>query len=251
MTGDRHPTSSRVPALARLAWAIASLIVVEAVVCGLALLPVIALWLPAMATSAENMVLRVVVVSLAIVPSYALFALALMFVSALATRVTRWRTEPDMEMPLRQLEWPLLDWVRYMVNIHVVRLFAGTLFRGTPIWSAYLRLSGGRIGRRVYVNTLALSDHNLLELGDDVVIGEGVHMSGHTVEAGVVRTGRVAVGRNVTIGLGSIVGIGVTIGPETQIGAMSLVPKNTELRGGAVYAGVPAIPIAGRSTRDG
>ena len=73
-------------------------------------------------------------------------------------------------MRLADLEWPLLDWVRYMVAIHIVRLFAGTLFRGTPIWSAYLRLNGARVGRRVYVNSLGVSDHNLLEFGDDVVI---------------------------------------------------------------------------------
>ncbi len=33
------------------------------------------------------------------------------------------------------------------------------------------RVTGARIGRRVYVNTLFISDHNLLEFGDDVVIG--------------------------------------------------------------------------------
>ena len=249
MTASSPARSSRPVAIARVTWAIVSLVLVEAVVCGLALLPVIALWLPLMVTPPESLVLRVVVVSLAVVPSYALFALGLMFVSAVATRVTGWRTHPDVEMSLRDLEWPLLDWVRYMVNIHVVRLFAGTLFRGTPIWSAYLRLSGGRVGRRVYVNSLALSDHNLLELGDDVVIGEDVHLSGHTVEAGVVRTGRVVVGHDVTIGLGSVVGIGVTIGPNAQVGAMSLVPKHTKLAGGAVYVGVPATPIDRREDR--
>ena len=250
MTDDPLAVSSRPLAVARVTWAITSLVLVEAVVCGLALLPVIAVWLPMMLTPPENIAVRVVIVSVAIVPSYALFALGLMFVSAVATRVTGWRTAPDVQMRLRDLDWALMDWVRYMVNIHVVRLFAGTLFRGTPIWSAYLRLSGGRIGRRVYVNSLALSDHNLLELGDDVVIGEDVHLSGHTVEAGLVKTGRVVVGHDVTIGLGSVVGIGVTIGPNAQVGAMSLVPKNTQLPGGAVYVGVPAAPISDHRERD-
>ena len=54
-------------------------------------------------------------------------------------------------MRLADLDWPLLNWVRYMVAIHIVRLFAGTLFRGKPIWSAYLGLNGARVGRRVYV----------------------------------------------------------------------------------------------------
>ena len=57
-----------------------------------------------------------------------------------------------------------------------------------------------------------MSDYNLIECGDDVVIGGGVHLSGHTVEAGVVKTAPVRLGNKVTIGLGSVVEIGVEIG---------------------------------------
>ena len=124
-----------------------------------------------------------------------------------------------------------------------MRLFAGTLFRGTPIWSAYLRLNGARVGRRVYVNSLGVSDHNLLEFGDDVVIGGDVHLSGHTVEGGFVKTAPVRLGNHVTVGLGSVIGIGVTIGPDVQIGALNLVPKHATLNGGRGYVGVPARPL--------
>jgi acetyltransferase-like isoleucine patch superfamily enzyme len=107
------------------------------------------------------------------------------------------------------------------------------------VWTAYLRLSGARIGRRVYVNSLGLSDYNLLELGEGVVIGADVHLAGHTVESGVVKTMPVRLGRNVTIGVGSIVDIGVVAGEGCQVGALSLVPKHTTLEPGAVYAGIP------------
>jgi hypothetical protein len=39
-----------------------------------------------------------------------------------------------------------------------------------------------------------VSDYNLIECGDDVVIGGAVHLSGHTVEAGVVKTARIRLG---------------------------------------------------------
>lgn len=234
---------SRFAGRARVAWAVASLVVVQSIVCGFAVLPVLALWAPLFAWAAVDPGARVVAVSFAVIPSYVLFALVLMFASAMATRVTGWRTRPDAAIRLADLDWPLLDWVRYMVAIHVVRLFAGTLFRGTPIWSAYLRLNGARVGRRVYVNSLGVSDHNLLEFGDDVVIGGDVHLSGHTVEGGFVKTARVRLGDRVTVGLGTAVGIGVTVGSDVQIGAMSLVPKNVALEGGRVYVGVPARPL--------
>jgi acetyltransferase-like isoleucine patch superfamily enzyme len=91
----------------------------------------------------------------------------------------------------------------------------------------------------VYINSLALSDYNLLTFGDDVVIGADVHISGHTVEGGFVKTVTVRLGHNVTIGVGSIVDIDVEVGSDCQIGALSLVPKHTKLEGNAVYGGVP------------
>jgi acetyltransferase-like isoleucine patch superfamily enzyme len=167
------------------------------------------------------------------------FALALMVLSAVATRVTRVRTPADTEIRIAEMGWPLMKWVQYMVAIHVVRILAGTWFCGSPIWTAYLRLNGARVGRRVYVNTLFISDHNLLEFGDNVVIGAEVHLSGHTVEGGSVKTARVRLGHDVTVGLGSIIDIGVEVGPHSQIGAMSLVPKHTKVPSGSIYAGIP------------
>lgn len=126
-----------------------------------------------------------------------------------------------------------------MAAIHLVRLLAGLLVRGTPVWTAYLRLSGARIGRRVYINTLGLSDYNLLAFDDDVVVGADVHIAGHTVERGLVITAPVHLGSNVTIGASSIVDIGVTAGDGCQVGALSFVPKYTTLAGGGVYVGIP------------
>jgi hypothetical protein len=190
-----------------------------------------------------NPVVLVVVVSLALMPAYVLFALCLMMVSPLALRLLGWRTPADASMRLADIDWQLLSWVRYGASIHLVRLVAGTLFRGTPIWTMHMRLAGAKLGRRVYVNSLAVSDYNLLECGDDVVIGAAAHVAGHTVEHGVVKTAHVRLGDRVTIGIGSVIEIGVEIGPDAQVGAMSFVPKHARLPGGVTYVGVPAEPI--------
>ena len=174
-----------------------------------------------------------------LVPAYLVFAVSLVALSALGTGALGWRTPPPGEWKLRDLEWPLLKWSRYMISTHVVRVLVGTFFRASPLWTLYMRWNGARIGRGVYINSLSISDHNMLEFGDGVVIGESVHLSGHTVEGGVVKTGQVRLGRFVTVGLGSMVGIGVDAGEKCQIGALSVVPKHSKLDGGAVYAGAP------------
>jgi acetyltransferase-like isoleucine patch superfamily enzyme len=224
----------------RVGCTLVSIVVVESIVCGAAALPVVLFWSELMTWLPAARLGRAAVIGVLLVPSYLGFAMCLMAASATATRLTGARTPPDSVMPISEMGWPLMRWVRYMVASHLVRILAGSIFRGTPIWTAYLRLNGAAIGRRVYVNSLFISDHNLLEFGDDVVIGGEVHLSGHTVEAGVVKTARVRLGRGVTIGLGSVIDIGVTIGDATQIGALSFVPKHTKVDSGGIYAGIPA-----------
>jgi acetyltransferase-like isoleucine patch superfamily enzyme len=202
------------------------------------MLPAVALWVFA-ASRPISIVARVLLFSVIAVPSYIAFALALMIVSPMATWITRTRTPANMELRIADLGWPLMTWARYMVAIHVVRVLAGSIFRGSPFWTAYLRLNGARLGRGVYINTVHISDHNLLEFGDGVIIGSEVHVSGHTVEGGVVKTGYVRLGRNVTVGLGTTIEIGVTAGDRCQIGALSFVPKHSTLEAGAVYVGAP------------
>ena len=228
----------------RLSCTVVAILCEQLLLCAVAMLPAVALWIVAIDLVARTVVMRVIAFGVLLIPSYILFTVCLMIVSAGTGRLTGARTPPHAELRIADMSWALMRWVRYMVRIHVVRVFAGTIFRGSPIWTAYLRLNGARIGRRVYVNTLFISDHNLLDLGDDVVIGSEVHISGHTVEGGLVKTAPVRVGDGVTIGIGSVIEIGVNIGAHAQIGALSFVPKHTTWAGGGVYAGIPAKRLA-------
>jgi acetyltransferase-like isoleucine patch superfamily enzyme len=225
--------------IARMGWMLASVFVVECAVFTLSVLPASLFWQVFAGRVYPTDIVRTMALSMAFIPTYLIFAFFLMCFSALSTRVTGWRTPPNTEMQIALLDWPLLNWARYMISVHVVRLFAGTVFRATPLWTFYLRLNGARLGRGVYVNSLAVNDHNMLEFDDHVVLGDDVHLSGHTVERGLVKTATVRLGRNVTIGLGSVVGIGVEAGPGCQVGALSLVPKFTRLEANTTYVGTP------------
>ena len=217
-----------------------SIVLVQGVACGVAIAPAVFLWSAAMERMPADSSWRLVLASMLLAPSYILFALCLMPVSASITRFVGARTPRDVELRISEMSWTLMRWGQYMAASHVVRLVAGTLFRGSPVWTAYLRMNGARIGKRVFINTLSIADHNLLEFGDDVIIGADVHISGHTVEAGMLKTAPVRLGSNVTIGLGSVIDIDVEIGADCQIGALTLVPKHARLDGHAVYVGIPA-----------
>jgi acetyltransferase-like isoleucine patch superfamily enzyme len=212
---------------------------VQIAVCGFALLPVVLAWQQMLAYLPPDDLPGLLAVGVAILPTYAIFALLLMFFSATSNRLLGWRAPEHAGMPMRELRWPLLQWVCYVSAIRIVRVFAGTFYAGSPIWTAYIRLNGARIGRRVHINTVFISDHNLLDLGDDVVIGGEVHLSGHTVEQGLVTTARVKLGQGVTIGLGTVIDVDVEIGDGCQVGALSLVPRRARLDAHGVYVGIP------------
>jgi acetyltransferase-like isoleucine patch superfamily enzyme len=239
-------------AFLRVSWTVTTIAIVEAVVFAVALLPAASLlgWLLSPLRLFPDW-LRLLALGLSVIPAYLLFAVLLMILSALSTSITGWRTPRHCEMKITDLEWPLLNWVRYAVSIHIVKIFAGVLLGTTPLWTAYMRMNGARLGRGVFVNSLAVSDHCLLEFGDNVIIGGGVHLSGHTVEKGRVKTAPVKLGRGVTIGVGAVVGIGVEAGPGCQIGALSLVPKFARLEAHSTYVGIPARKIKSEPTTTG
>ena len=223
----------------RIAWATLSVVVLETVVLGVAVFPTAA-FVAWQGTWALPAWLRLALAALAFVPLYLLGALLLMICTAGAVRLVGWRTADRLHEPLMTGSWAVLTWARYLVTIHVVRVFAGPAYRSTPAWSWYLRLNGARLGRGVWVNSLSLMDHNLLEFGDGVVIGSDAHVSGHVVERGVLKTARVRLGAGVLVGTGSVVGIGVTAEPGAQVGALTVVPKHRTLAAGRCYMGAPA-----------
>jgi acetyltransferase-like isoleucine patch superfamily enzyme len=230
----------------RIVVTVVAIVTVQTVICGVAMVPAVLLWRAGVTSVPPDSMLQVVVASTLLAPAYIVFALCLMPVSAAITRLVGARTPPDTEMRISDLSWTLMTWVQSMSAAHMVRLASGAVFRGSPLWTAYLRMNGARIGRHVFINTLSIADHNLLELGDDVVIGADVHISGHTVEGGMVKTGRVRVGSNVTIGLGSAIDIDVDVGDGCQIGAFTLVPKHARLEPNAIYVGIPARKLSDR-----
>lgn len=53
-------------------------------------------------------------VSIGLVPSYVVFALCLMAVSALASRIAGLRTASDAQMRIADADWRLMRWVHYV-----------------------------------------------------------------------------------------------------------------------------------------
>lgn len=118
---------------------------------------------------------------------------------------------------------------------------------------AYFRSQGVRLGENgkffgVQPNMFG-SEPYLVEIGDNFFITDGVRFITHDGSCLILRhkhpdidvIAPIKVGKNVFIGLNSLILAGVTIGDNCIIGAGSVVTKDVE--SGWVVAGVPAKKI--------
>jgi len=103
------------------------------------------------------------------------------------------------------------------------------------------RLTGMKVGRNVGVGLEATFDiffPELIELGDDCVIGYRATVLAHEFLVGEWRKGRTILGKRAMMGANSTVLAGVHIGDSATVSAMSLV--NEDVRAGAFVGGIPA-----------
>ncbi len=106
------------------------------------------------------------------------------------------------------------------------------------------RLAGAKIGNEVSVGLAVVFDifyPELIEIGDNTVIGYNTTIIAHEFLVKELKTGKVKIGKNVMIGANSTVLAGVTIGDDATISACSLV--NSDVPPGAFYGGIPAKKI--------
>src|SRR5262245_40207594 len=105
-------TFHRSARLGRMLWTLVSLVLVQLAVCGLSMFPVVVTWQVLLDHLPASMPLRALAVSMAIAPSYVVFALCLLVVSPAATGLLGWRSPADVQVRIANMEWPLLAWVR-------------------------------------------------------------------------------------------------------------------------------------------
>lgn len=109
------------------------------------------------------------------------------------------------------------------------------LLRLVPgLYSAWLRLWGSRVGRKVYwTPNVEITDRSLLEIGDRVVFGHKCKMLGHAIKpkggAAILYLRAIKIGHDVFIGAGSRVGPGAVISDGSYLPVLTDVYINQEI----------------------
>lgn len=141
------------------------------------------------------------------------------------------------------------QWASYNALILLVRYTCINFMRVTPFINLFHRLMGMKLGQRVQINTAVIGDSNLIEIGNDTVIGGDVTLVAHAAERGQLVAQRVRIGSNVTVGLMAVIFPGCEIGDGAVIAANAVLQKGTRVGPGEIWGGVPARLIGKKGER--
>ncbi len=172
------------------------------------------------------------------------FGLSLMIVNVLMRNlflhILRWKPHTGAT-PIHSFR--IWYWYNHNGLVFAFNTVFGRFARLTNVYNWYLRGMGAKIGKNVVFNTQHVYDLDLIEVGDNVVIGANASILGHVGEKGRLVREAVKIGNNCTVGQYTNIFPGVTLGDNCHVGAMSLVPKGSTLDANAVYGGVPVRKI--------
>lgn len=142
-------------------------------------------------------------------------------------------------------EFPVwsLGYVRWWLVKTLIRASPVRLFIGSPVYVAYLRALGVKIGRNVAI----FSTHipvctDLLTIGDGTVIRKDVFFSCYRAHDGFIQTGPVTLGSDVLVSEQTVLDINTSMGDQAQLGHASSLHAGQTVPAGERWHGSPAEP---------
>jgi len=144
---------------------------------------------------------------------------------------------------------------RFWVVKTLMRTSPLAAFKGTPIYNAYLRLMGARIGRNVILSCrYAPVCTDLVTIGDNTIVRKNTILLGYRAQSNFIHMGPVAIGSNSYVGEASVLDIDTAMGNNTQLGHASSLQSGQRVSDGKHYHGSPAVetsadfcPIEGKN----
>jgi non-ribosomal peptide synthetase-like protein len=114
------------------------------------------------------------------------------------------------------------------------------LLGGTPFAAWFFRGMGSKIGRRVYMGTTQFTEYDLIEIGDNVTLGNDCTLQTHLFEDRVMKMSTVKVGAHCSIGADAVILYDTEMLPYSQLSPLSLLMKGEVLPSGTAWEGIPA-----------
>ncbi|HET6505592.1 MAG TPA: Pls/PosA family non-ribosomal peptide synthetase [Baekduia sp.] len=143
--------------------------------------------------------------------------------------------------------WSSFVWRDEIVNSCQEQLAGEWLLetaQGTAIVPAYLRAMGARVGRDVWVDSLAITEFDVVTLHDGCAVNRGACVETHLFHDRVLRIGPAELGPGSSLGTVSAVLPDCRLGAETVVGGRSVVLRGEVLPPRTRWHGAPVVGVA-------
>jgi non-ribosomal peptide synthetase-like protein len=154
-------------------------------------------------------------------------------------------------------KYPVHGWF-YVRNWIVEQLLAFSLEVAGPLHATiflkpWYRALGAKLGRFAELSTANTTTPDLLDIGEDCTIADEVSLGAARVERGWLTLAATKLGRRAFVGNGAVIPAGTTLGTESLVGVLTIVPPEAEqaARTGACWLGSPPIFLARRQSSGG
>ena len=132
----------------------------------------------------------------------------------------------------------LILWTIQATSLDIALTLTRKLFIHSPVPDFIYQLFGFKRRKGVSILT-TLWDPDLIDVGENSLIGTGAIVSGHHIRSQKMYRKRISIGKNVTIGAYCVILPGTIIGDNTTVAMGSTVPANWKLDPNCLYGGVP------------
>ena len=146
--------------------------------------------------------------------------------------------------------WSTFVWRTELLTALHERLADPFLIRslmGTPFIAWFFRLLGAKIGKQVYMETTALTEFDLIAIGDGAALNQDCTLQTHLFEDRIMKMSHIRVGAHCSVGARSIVLYDSAMEDGAHLGDLSLLMKGESLPAGTHWEGSPARRIAAQS----
>jgi non-ribosomal peptide synthetase-like protein len=144
--------------------------------------------------------------------------------------------------------WSHFVWRDELMNAAQEQLADELLLRfavGTPIMSAYLRAMGARVGRGVWCETTAVTEYDMIELGDAAAVNREGCLMTHLFHDRLLRIGPTRLAPGASLGPSAVVLPDTVVGAGTCVTGHSVVLRGEELPEHTRWQGTPVAPVTG------
>lgn len=198
-------------------------------------------WLDLTASSVSPILAGLVYLLIAI-PASAVLVLT----TVLASAAFRWVVLPRLEAGSWSIHSPVYygKWLGNQIQESSLAVLHGLYATVYAPW--WYRLLGARVGRGTEISTALGVVPDMLTIGTDSFVADGVMLGDERIEGGWMTLQPTVIGNRSFLGNGAFVPDGSVLPDDVLIGVQSKVPENARMNSGDTWVGNPPIILPSR-----